>query len=65
MTPRRKKWPFKRMEIGDEIIIRDQDELARSQMYAHVFARQKGWKFETETMDDEKGSMILRIKRIK
>jgi len=44
------KWPFASLNVGDEVVIRDGGMIGRAQVYAHVYARQAGMKFETKTV---------------
>lgn len=49
--PSRIEWPFSKMEVGDCVKITDAKIAPKAQAYAHVYARQHGWKMATKTID--------------
>lgn len=57
----RNRWPYADMDVGDMVYIRHgQYGKSRVDLYAHVYGRQRGWKFATKRMPDG----VYRIIRI-
>lgn len=56
----RVSWPFKRMEVGETIIITDQESYLYVQRRAHAYAARTGKSFVTRTTDD--GLIVKRVR---
>jgi len=52
-------WPWKDMDIGDSVLIENQNLISKAQVSCHVYARQTGKKFSTQTT--EVGLRVWRV----
>ena len=47
---KRVSWPWKQMSVGDMVRVDDKALIPRAQAYCHVYGRQAGVKFSTQTI---------------
>jgi hypothetical protein len=53
-------WPFKNMELGDEVLIEDHGVTHKAQAYVHTYAAKTGRRFTTVSTD--MGLVVVRVK---